>query len=129
MQENSRIDDDVVDEEDDGQRRRKRPKKVTGKENVETDGIYQAHPLRIILHVYDDEVSDSKPARLVTLKFEYLFRLNVVCVGVDGSDQGPENNILCNLFPDDKGLDLPQQVRTYCFYYMSTAWLIGSLLP
>ncbi|CAO2817804.1 unnamed protein product [Amaranthus hypochondriacus] len=109
IQENSRIDDDVVDEEDDGQRRRKRPKKVAGKENVETDGIYQAHPLRIILHVYDDEVSDSKPARLVTLKFEYLFRLNVVCVGVDGSDQGPENNILCNLFPDDKGLDLPQQ--------------------
>lgn len=109
MQESSRIDDDVVDEEDDGQRRRKRPKKVAGKENVETSGIYQAHPLRVILHVYDNEVSDPKPSRLLTLKFEYLFKLNVVCVGVEGSDQGPEDSILCNLFPDDKGLELPQQ--------------------
>lgn len=110
MQESSRIDDDVVDEEDDGQRRRKRPKKVASKENVDTAGIYQAHPLRIILHVYDNEVCEPKSARLVTLKFEYLFKLNVVCVGVEGSDQGSENNILCNLFPDDKGLELPQQV-------------------
>lgn len=109
MQENSRIDDDVVDEEDDGQRRRKRPRKVAGKENIETAGIYQPHPLRIILHVCDDEVSDPKPPRLVTLKFEYLYKLNVVCVGVEGSDQEPENNIICNLFPDDKGLELPQQ--------------------
>ncbi|KAL2894660.1 THO complex subunit 5B [Bienertia sinuspersici] len=111
LQESSRVDDDVVDEEDDSQRRRKRPKKVAGKENVETSGIYLAHPLRIILNVHDDEVSESdpKPAKLVTLKFEYLFKLNVVCVGVEGSDQGPDNSILCNLFPDDKGLELPQQ--------------------
>ncbi|XP_021759542.1 THO complex subunit 5A-like [Chenopodium quinoa] len=109
MQESSRIDDDVVDEEDDGQRRRKRPKKMAGKENADAAGIYQAHPLRIILHVHENEVSDPKSARLVTLKFEYLFKLNVVCVGVEGSDQGPENNILCNLFPDDTGLELPHQ--------------------
>uniref|UniRef100_A0A803N1I3 Uncharacterized protein n=1 Tax=Chenopodium quinoa TaxID=63459 RepID=A0A803N1I3_CHEQI len=95
--------------DDHSQRRRKRPKKMAGKENADAAGIYQAHPLRIILHVHENEVSDPKSARLVTLKFEYLFKLNVVCVGVEGSDQGPENNILCNLFPDDTGLELPHQ--------------------
>ena len=105
-------DDDIPDEEDDGQRRRKRPKKVAGRQNSELIGVYQAHPLRILLHVHDDEASDPMPARLISLKFEYLFKLNVVCVGVEGSNEGPENNILCNLFPDDDGLELPHQVRT-----------------
>lgn len=105
----SRIDDDVPDEDDDSQRRRKRPKKVAGRENSELTGVYQAHPLRIMLHVHDDEVSDPKPSKLISLKFEYLFKLNVVCVGVEGSSEGPENNILCNLFPDDNGLQLPHQ--------------------
>lgn len=35
-----------------------------------------------------------------------------MCVGVEGSEEPPENNILCNLFPNDTGLELPQQV---CF--------------
>ncbi|XP_057532389.1 THO complex subunit 5B [Amaranthus tricolor] len=108
-QEISRIDNDEMDEENDGQWIGKQSQKKAGKDNVEADGLYQAHPLKIILQVYDDEVSDSEPARLVTLKFEYLFKLNVVCVGIEGSDQGPENNILCNLFPDDTGLELPHQ--------------------
>ncbi|KAH7523632.1 hypothetical protein FEM48_Zijuj06G0032600 [Ziziphus jujuba var. spinosa] len=107
--ENSRMDDDAADEEDDGQRRRKRPKRVPTKEGLDQTRVYQVHPLRIILHVYDDEVSDSKPAKLITLKFEYLLKLNVVCVGIEGSHEGPENNILCNLFPDDTGLELPHQ--------------------
>lgn len=107
--ESSRIDDDVPDDEDDGQRRRKRPKKVAGRENAELTGVYQAHPLRILLHVHDDEVSDPRAARLISLKFEYLFKLNVVCVGVEASNEAPENNILCNLFPNDDGLELPHQ--------------------
>jgi THO complex subunit 5 len=107
--ENSKIDEDVPDEEDDGQRRRKRPKKVQGKESIDQAGIYQAHPLRLILHVHDNDDLDPKTAKLATLKFEYLLKLNIVCVGVEGSNEGAENNILCNLFPNDQGLDLPHQ--------------------
>ncbi|XP_052202749.1 THO complex subunit 5A [Diospyros lotus] len=112
--ENSKLEDDVPEDEDDGQRRRKRPKKVPGKENLDQTGIYQTHPLKIILHINDDEASDPKSAKLITLKFEYLLKLNVVCVGIEGSNEGPENNILCNLFPDDTGLDLPHQSAKLC---------------
>ncbi|KAL5558841.1 hypothetical protein UlMin_035052 [Ulmus minor] len=107
--ESSRIEDDAPDEEDDGQRRRKRPRRVPTKDNLEQAGLYQVHPLKVMLHVYDDEVSDPKSAKLVTLKFEYLLKLNIVCVGIEGFNEGPENNILCNLFPDDTGLELPHQ--------------------
>ncbi|KAG8632624.1 THO complex subunit 5B isoform X2 [Manihot esculenta] len=107
--ENSRLEDDAPDEEDDGQRRRKRPKRVPSKESLDHFGVFQVHPLKIVLHVYDDEVSDPKSTKLIALKFEYLFKLNVVCVGVEGSHEGPENNILCNLFPDDTGVELPHQ--------------------
>ncbi|CAK7347536.1 unnamed protein product [Dovyalis caffra] len=107
--ETSRLEDDAPDEEDDGQRRRKRPKRVQSKEGIDQAGLYQAHPLKIILHIFDDEVSDPKSAKLVTLKFEYLLKLNVICVGVEGSLEGPENNILCNLFPNDTGAELPHQ--------------------
>uniref|UniRef100_A0A7N0TQ76 THO complex subunit 5 n=1 Tax=Kalanchoe fedtschenkoi TaxID=63787 RepID=A0A7N0TQ76_KALFE len=106
--ENSRMEDDAIDDEDDGQRRRKRPKKaISGKDGIEEDKVYQAHPLKIILHVFDDEESESKNVKLLTLKFEYLLKLNVVCVGIEGSDETPENSILCNLFPDDAGVELP----------------------
>ncbi|PKI50631.1 hypothetical protein CRG98_028943 [Punica granatum] len=108
-QESSRLEDDVPDEEDDGQRRRKRPKKVPSKENLEHAGYYQVHPLKVILHIYDDETSDPKPVKLVTLKFEYMLKLNVVCVGIEAANEGPQDNILCNLFPDDTGLELPHQ--------------------
>ena len=101
------MDDDGGDEEDDGQRRRKRTRKIPAKDNLDQAGV---HPLKVMLHVYDDEVPDPKSAKLVTLKFEYLLKLNVVCVGIEGSHDGPENNILCNLFPDDTGLELPHQV-------------------
>ncbi|XP_076912835.1 THO complex subunit 5A [Bidens hawaiensis] len=107
--ENSKVDDDVADEEDDGQRRRKRPKKVQLKECVDTSRIYQTHPLKLILQIHDDETSDPKSTKLIALKFEYLLKLNVVCVGIEGSNEGPESNILCNLFPNDPGLELPHQ--------------------
>lgn len=45
------------------------------------------------------------------LKFEYLLKLNVVCVGIEEFRDGPEKNILCNLFPDDAGLEPPHQVH------------------
>ncbi|KAJ8628756.1 hypothetical protein MRB53_022079 [Persea americana] len=105
----SRLEDDGPDEDDDGQRRRKRPKKIPVKENPDQAGVYQSHPLRLVLHIYDDEASSAKPVKLITLRFEYLVKLNVVCVGIEGSHEGPENNILCNLFPDDTGIDLPHE--------------------
>ncbi|XP_038715873.1 THO complex subunit 5B-like isoform X2 [Tripterygium wilfordii] len=113
--ENSRLEDDAADEEDDGQRRRKRPKKVSSKDNLDQAGVYQVHPLKVILHIYDDEASDPKSANLICLKFEYLLKLNVVCVGIEGSTDGPENNILCNLFPDDTGHELPHQSAKLLF--------------
>ncbi|XP_075483986.1 THO complex subunit 5B [Primulina tabacum] len=112
--ENSKLEDDMPDEDDDGQRRRKRPKKVPGRENLDQSGIYQSHPLKISLHIHDDEASNSNLAKLITLKFEYLIKLNVVCVGVEDSDEVPPNSILCNLFPDDTGLELPQQSAKLC---------------
>ncbi|PON65073.1 THO complex, subunit [Parasponia andersonii] len=107
--ESSRMEDDAADEEDDGQRRRKRTRRIPAKDNLEQAGVFQVHPLKVILHVYDDDVSDPKSAKLITIKFEYLLKLNVVCVGIEGSHEGPENNILCNLFPDDTGFELPHQ--------------------
>lgn len=127
----SRLEDDAPDEEDDGQRRRKRPKRFLAKESLDQAGLYQVHPLKIILHVYDDESSDPKSVKLITLKFEYLFKLNIVCVGVEGSHEGPANNILCNLFPDDTGVELPHQVWMfiiYAFYFHTLTALAPYLI-
>ncbi|XP_057428518.1 THO complex subunit 5A [Lotus japonicus] len=106
---NSKLEDDVPDEEEDGQRRRKRPRRVQVKESPDQGGIFQVHPLKIIIHVHEDETFDAKHAKLITLRFEYLVKLNVVCVGTEGSDDGTDNDILCNLFPNDTGLELPHQ--------------------
>ncbi|KAA8537758.1 hypothetical protein F0562_027662 [Nyssa sinensis] len=57
--ESSKLEDNAP-EEDGGQRWRKRPKKVAAKENIDQAGLYQAHPLKIILHIHDDEVSDPR---------------------------------------------------------------------
>ncbi|GAB2269595.1 hypothetical protein Dimus_004520 [Dionaea muscipula] len=95
--------DDLLEEEDDDQRRWKRPKKI------DQAGIYQAHPLTVNLHIYNDDISDPKPVKLVAVKFEYLLKLNVVSVGIEGSGGGTDNSVLCNLFPDDTGLELPHQ--------------------
>ncbi|ESQ30932.1 hypothetical protein EUTSA_v10011479mg [Eutrema salsugineum] len=94
-----------LEEDDDGKRQRKRPKKEGSKDA----GLYQVHPLKIVLHVYDDETPDRKSHKLVVLKFEYLLKLNVVCVGTEESHDGPEKNVLCNLFQDDAGLEPPHQ--------------------
>ncbi|KHN22326.1 THO complex subunit 5 like [Glycine soja] len=107
--ESSKLEDDAPDEEEDGQRRRKRPRRVQTKESLDQGGLYQVHPLKIVIHVYEDEASGPKSAKLITLRFEYLVKLNVVCVGIEGSNDGPENDILCNLFPNDTGLELPHQ--------------------
>ncbi|CAA7024544.1 unnamed protein product [Microthlaspi erraticum] len=98
--------DDNDEDDDDGKRQRKRAKK----ECCDEAGLYKVHPLKIVLHVYDDdEISDPKPCKLVVLKFEYLLKLNVVCVGTEESEDGPEGNVLCSLFPDDAGLEPPHQ--------------------
>lgn len=105
----SKLEDDELNGED-VLRQRKRPRRVQGEESLYQSGILQVHPLKINLHVYDDDVYDPKSAKLITLKFEYLVKLNVVCVGTDASDDNTDNDILCNLFPDDTGLDFPHQV-------------------
>ncbi|KAL0432503.1 UNVERIFIED_CONTAM: THO complex subunitB [Sesamum latifolium] len=106
---NSKLEDDAPDDNSDGQRRSKRPKKAPTKENLDHSEIYQSHPLKVILHINDDEASDMNSAKLITLEFEFLIKLNIVCVGVEDSEEVPQHNILCNLFPDDTGLELPQQ--------------------
>lgn len=104
-------DDNVPEELEDYQRRQKNRKNLQSRESVDATGFYQVHPLSVILHVYDDEMTNgAKPIKLVTLKFEYLVKLRVVCVGVDGSQTGSENNFLINLFPDDIGVELPHQI-------------------
>lgn len=113
--ENNRLEEDAPDEEEDVQRRRKRPKKNQVKENIDQARMCQIHPLKIILHIYDDEESEAKLSKLITLRFEYLVKLNVACVGVEDSEEGSDNNILCNLFPDDTGTELPHQVQL-CFW-------------
>ncbi|KAF8113080.1 hypothetical protein N665_0057s0032 [Sinapis alba] len=92
-------------DDDDRKRRRKRPKK----ESSDEAGLYGVHPLKLVLHIYDDETPDPKSHKLVMLMFEYLLKFNVVCVGVEESHDGSEKNILCNLFPDDAGLEPPHQ--------------------
>ncbi|CAF2053916.1 BnaC06g00430D [Brassica napus] len=86
---------------DDGKRQRKRPKKETSDEA----GLYRVHPLKLVLHIYDDETPDPKSHKLVMLTFEYLLKLNLVCVGIEESQE----DILCDLFPDDAGLEPPHQ--------------------
>lgn len=90
---------------DDGKRQRKRPKKETSDEA----GLYRVHPLKLVLHIYDDETPDPKSHKLVMLTFEYLLKLNLVCVGIEESQE----DILCDLFPDDAGLEPPHQVHIY----------------
>ncbi|CAM6091968.1 unnamed protein product [Calypogeia fissa] len=110
--EEAKIEEDLPDEDDDSQRRRKRVKKSHDKENTDGAGLYQAHPLTIVLQIYDDEQpATDKANKLLTIVFEFLPKLNIVCAGIEGSSQGPEpDNLLVNLFPNDTGLDLPNQV-------------------
>lgn len=110
-----RLEDDAAEDDDDVQRRRKRPKKSYSKDNLDNTGAHLPHPLHVILHILDDVGSDAKPGKLVTLKFEYVQKLNVVFVGTEGPSEACEGNILCNLFPDDTGLELPHQVLDFIF--------------
>lgn len=107
--ENNRLDDDALDEDDDAQRRRKRTKRNLVKDNIGQPGVCQSHPLKITLSIYDEEDHEAKPLKLITLKFEYLVKLNVVCVGIEDSNEGSDNNVLSNLFPNDTGVELPHQ--------------------
>ncbi|KAL3676328.1 hypothetical protein R1sor_026276 [Riccia sorocarpa] len=110
--EDGKLDEDTLEEEDDSQRRRKRVKKTHEKETGDNMGMYQAHPLTILLQIFDNEQTGTeKVNKLLTVSFEYLSRLNVVCAGIDGATQVTESsNLLANLFPNDTGLDLPNQV-------------------
>lgn len=121
----TKLKDEAPDDIEDVQGQRKRPRMDQGKEGLFPSDVLQVHPLKINLHLYDDEASDLELAKLVILTFEYLVKLNIVCVGIEASDEGPNNNdILCNLFPDDNGLELPHQVyERDVFPFMSMAIL------
>lgn len=108
--ENNRL-EDGLDEDEDTQRRRKRSKKNVVKDGNDQAGVHQFHPLKIILCIYDDETLEDKALKLVNLRFEYSVKLNVVYVGVEDVEEGLDDDILCNLFPDDTGLTLPHQVH------------------
>ncbi|KAG9160194.1 hypothetical protein Leryth_026335 [Lithospermum erythrorhizon] len=89
----TKLEDDVPEEDDEGLRRRKRPKKVPSKENLDQTGIYQAHPLKVILHVNDDEALDQNAVKLLTLRFESLTKLFVL--ELKGHKNLQSTNILC----------------------------------
>ncbi|KAH7655597.1 THO complex subunit 5 protein [Dioscorea alata] len=110
--ENNRL-EDGLDEDEDTQRRRKRSKKNVVKDGNDQAGVHQFHPLKIILCIYDDETFEDKALKLVNLRFEYSVKLNVVYVGVEDVEEGLDDDILCNLFPDDTGLTLPHQTALY----------------
>lgn len=73
------------------------------------EGVYHSHPLSVVWHIFDEVAETGKRTRLLTLRFEYLTKLNIVCAGIDG-DQGSPLELLTNLFPNDTGLELPTQV-------------------
>lgn len=108
----SKLEEDAREDEDDSQRRRKRVKKSHDKETADGMGMYQVHPLTIMLQIFDNEqLGTEKANKLLTVCFEYLSRLNVVCAGIEGASQVTDSsNLLANLFPNDTGLDLPNQV-------------------
>ncbi|KAJ4817616.1 THO complex subunit 5 [Rhynchospora pubera] len=111
--ENNKLEDDVMEEDENIQRRRVRPKKEVPKEAAsDKEGINRIHPLKIMLSVLDEN-KEEKPCTLIVLRFEYLVKLNVVCVGVEDGDSS-DKDILCNLFPDDTGTDLPNQTAKLC---------------
>jgi THO complex subunit 5 len=114
--EDNKLEEDVMEEDEDMQRRRTRPKKELLKEaTLDKGGINRLHPLKVMLSVLDE--NEEKPINLLLLRFEYLVKLNVVCVGVEDGDSS-DKDILCNLFPDDTGTDLPHQVFTSSIYVL-----------
>lgn len=127
--EETKIEEEVHDEEDDSQRRRKRVKKSHDKENSDGAGVYQAHPLTIVLQIFDDEQTATDKAdkanKLLTIVFEFLPKLNIVCAGIEGASQGPEpGSLLTNLFPNDTGLDLPNQVSLFTYRRYSSTFTL-----
>ncbi len=101
--------EEVPEDDDDSRRRRKRVKRTHEKEIVEEDNIYQPHPLAVIVQIYDNK---QKTSKLLALRFEFLTKINVLCAGIEGASYagGDPDTLLANLFPDDTGVDLPNQV-------------------
>ncbi|KAH7294866.1 hypothetical protein KP509_27G022600 [Ceratopteris richardii] len=105
--EENKIEEEIPEEEEELQRRRKRVKKSHAKESSD-EGVYHSHPLTVVWHIFDEVVDGGKRTKLLSVRFEYLMRLNMVCAGVEGDRHGPLE-LLTNLFPDDTGMELPTQ--------------------
>lgn len=96
--------DDIEKEEDDSYRQRKKVKISHLKGSLEHE-VYCNHPLSVLWHIYDE---GQKGTKLLTLRFEYLMKLKVVCAGIE-KPQDSQQELLMQLFPDDIGLHLPTQ--------------------
>lgn len=70
--------------------------------------VYCNHPLSVLWHIYDELIDGQKGTKLLTLRFEYLMKLKVVCAGIE-KPQDSQQELLMQLFPDDTGLHLPTQ--------------------
>jgi THO complex subunit 5 len=85
--------DDVKPKEDDDSRRwRKRVKITPEKEIVEEDNIYQPRALPAIVSIFHHP---QKRSELLALRFEFLAKINVLCVGIEGASYGGAILMLC----------------------------------
>lgn len=119
-------DEELPEEDDDSQRRRKRSKKSHDKEVLDGENLYQSHPLAVIVQVNDEKQKGSK---LLTLRIEFLIKLNVLCVGEEGTLPGGVSPALslANLFPDDNGLELPNQVNQLTLFVKTFVVLFSDI--
>jgi hypothetical protein len=77
--------EEVPEDDDDSRRWRKRVKITHEKEIVEEDNIYQPPALAVIVPIFYNE---QKTSKLLTLWFEFLTKINVLCAGIEGASYG-----------------------------------------
>ncbi len=87
-----RPEEEVPKDDDDSRRWRKRVKITHEKEIVEEDNIYQPHALAVIVLIFDNE---QKTSELLALRFEFLAKIDVLYVGIEGASYGGVILMLC----------------------------------
>jgi hypothetical protein len=101
--------EEVFEDDDDSRRLWEWVKRTHKKEIMEEDNIYQPHPLAVIVLIFENK---QKMTKLLALRFEFLTKINVLRASIEGASYGggDPNTLLANLFPNDAGMDLPNQV-------------------
>lgn len=65
------------------------------------------------MSIYDDiQQRFESPKKLLTVVFEHLTKLNIVCAGIEGLEGSDKENLLAHLYPSDNGQEFPNQVRS-----------------